>query len=61
MYNKYYMKDRIGSIGIWFKDNRAWIIFWGGLVLLILSSFGVGYLVGQEKNQPPIIIEKHSG
>ncbi len=49
-----------GSIGVWFKFNRAWVIFWGGLILLFLTSFGVGYLVGQEKNQTPIIIEQHS-
>ncbi|GEM_PF-6457372 len=50
----------ISNLLRWFKNNRAWIIFWGGLVLLTLTSFGVGYLVGQEKDQIPIIIEKYS-
>ncbi len=45
----------------WLKYRRSWILFWGGLGLLVFSSFGVGYLVGQEKSRTPIIIEKHGG
>ncbi len=44
----------------WAKYRRPWILFWGGLGLLVFSSFGVGYLVGQEKSKTPIIIETHN-
>ncbi len=50
----------IKNIVQWAKYRRLWILFWGGLALLVLASFGVGFLVGQEKNQTPIIIETHS-
>jgi hypothetical protein len=45
----------------WFKENKAAITFWLGLVIIVSLSFGLGYLLGHQSNPAPIIIEKNSG
>lgn len=40
------------------KGGQAKMIFWVGIFLVIIFSFGAGYLIGKQENPTPIIIEK---
>jgi len=42
----------------WFKEKWRWILVGFILVLIITLSFGIGYLIAQQVNPAPIIIEK---
>ncbi|MBI5732425.1 hypothetical protein HY967_00490 [Candidatus Jorgensenbacteria bacterium] len=47
-------------MSIWIYENKKWVVFWFGLLLIVSLSFGVGYLVAKQANPTPIIIEKCS-
>ena len=42
----------------WAKDKKQWIFFFLVLALLMVASFGVGYMLAKDQNPAPIIIEK---
>ncbi len=44
----------------WLVEQKGWITLWAIAVVLVLLSFGLGYLLGKSDNPAPIIIEKHS-
>ncbi len=39
-------------------ENKDFILFFVGLFILLVAVFGVGFLLGNQNNPAPIIIEK---
>lgn len=48
------------SIKDWIKLNKDMILFFISAIILLIASFGIGFLMGKGDNPPPIIIEKCS-
>lgn len=42
------------------KEKKQWIFFFIALALLMIASFGVGYMLAKDQSPAPIIIEKCS-
>ncbi len=45
---------------IYVKQNKDYIFFWIGFFILLVTAFGIGFLLGNQNNPTPIIIEKCS-
>ncbi|MFH1193096.1 MAG: hypothetical protein V1656_02145 [Candidatus Jorgensenbacteria bacterium] len=44
----------------WTRANRMDLFLWTAFFLLLILSFGVGYILGHDTNPAPIVIEKCS-
>jgi len=52
------LREKIDDIKDWYFFYKKEIIFYCIIFLIILLSFGLGYLAHMEFNHTPIIIEK---
>lgn len=50
----------MSNIFTWIKEHKAGITLAFGLAVIVSLSFGLGYLVGEQANPAPIVIEKNS-
>ncbi|MEW6617008.1 MAG: hypothetical protein AB1333_01155 [Patescibacteria group bacterium] len=41
-------------------QNKDYILFFIGFFILLITAFGIGFLLGNQNNPAPIIIEKCS-
>lgn len=46
------------SIIDWLTENKKWLLFWFAAAIFLSISFAAGYLVAEQKNPAPIIIEQ---
>lgn len=50
----------MSTIKDFLKQRGDWIVFWVFLFLIVILSFGLGYITGKDSSPAPIIINKNA-